>query len=101
LKFPLNPPFPKGETPIPLPFVSDPERSLTRRVKGGGEGLFLFQKAKFILKFKHVGIQCKKFKNPNKFYVTDRSNTNHENLKIDPLPLGDCVVMREMPCLSF
>jgi hypothetical protein len=75
LKFPLNPPFPKGETPIPLPFV-----------KGGGEGLFLFQKAKFILKFKHVGIQCKKFKNPNKFYVTDRSNTNHENLKIDPLP---------------
>ena len=29
--------FPKGETPIPLPFV-----------KGGGEGLCLFQKAKFI-----------------------------------------------------
>ena len=27
----------KGETPIPFPFV-----------KGGGEGLFLFQKAKFI-----------------------------------------------------
>jgi hypothetical protein len=37
---PLFPPGqrPKGETPIPLPFV-----------KGGGEGLFLFQKAKFIL----------------------------------------------------
>jgi hypothetical protein len=34
---PLNPPFQKGETPIPLPFV-----------KGGGEGLFLFQKAKII-----------------------------------------------------
>ena len=51
---------PKGETPISLSFVSDPERSLTRRVKGGaavqsqtmapegGEGLFLFQKAKLI-----------------------------------------------------
>jgi len=37
LKSPLNSPFPKGEAPIPLPFV-----------KGGGEGLFLFQKAKFI-----------------------------------------------------
>ena len=51
---PLFPPGPrpKGETPIPIPFVSDPERSLTRRVKGGGEGLFLFQKAKFIRKLK-------------------------------------------------
>jgi hypothetical protein len=45
---PLFPPGqrPKGETPISLPFV-----------KGGGEGLFLFQKAKFIpffnLKFGH------------------------------------------------
>jgi hypothetical protein len=50
---PLFPPGqrPKGETPISLPFVSDPERSLTRRVKGGGEGLFLFQKAKFIRNF--------------------------------------------------
>jgi len=38
---PLFPPGqrPKGETPIHLPFV-----------KGGGEGLFLFQKAKFIQK---------------------------------------------------
>jgi hypothetical protein len=38
---PLLPPGqrPKGETPIPLPFI-----------KGGGEGLFLFQKAKFIQK---------------------------------------------------
>jgi len=37
---PLFPPGqrPKGESPIPLPFV-----------RGGGEGLFLFQKAKFIL----------------------------------------------------
>ena len=37
---PLFPPGqrPKGEIPIPLPFV-----------KGGGEGLFLFQKAKFVL----------------------------------------------------
>ena len=33
----LNPPFPKGETRIPLPFV-----------KGGGEGLFLFQQDKII-----------------------------------------------------
>jgi hypothetical protein len=40
---PLFPPGqrPKGETPIPIPFV-----------KGGGEGLFLFQKAKFIRKLK-------------------------------------------------
>jgi len=39
---PLFPPGqrPKGETPISLPFV-----------KGGGEGLFLFQKAKFIRKY--------------------------------------------------
>jgi hypothetical protein len=38
---PLFPPGqrPKGETPIPLPFV-----------KGGREGLFLFQKAKLIQK---------------------------------------------------
>jgi len=50
---PLFPPGqrPKGETPVSLPFVSDPERCLTRRVKGGGEGLFLFQKAKFIRNF--------------------------------------------------
>jgi hypothetical protein len=48
LSIPLFPPGqrPKGKTPISLPFVSDPERSLTRRVKGGGEGLFLFQKPK-------------------------------------------------------
>jgi hypothetical protein len=31
IQIPLNPPFQKGETQIPLPFV-----------KGGGEGLFLF-----------------------------------------------------------
>jgi hypothetical protein len=44
---PLFPPGqrPKGETPIPLPFVK-PVRLAT---EGGGEGLFLFQKAKFIL----------------------------------------------------
>jgi prepilin-type N-terminal cleavage/methylation domain-containing protein len=47
---------PKGETPIPLPFVSDPERSLTRGVKGGGEGLFLFQKAKVIGNMNKKGI---------------------------------------------
>jgi hypothetical protein len=42
LKFPSIPLFPpgqrpKGETPISLPFL-----------RGGGEGLFLIQKAKFI-----------------------------------------------------
>jgi hypothetical protein len=51
---PLFPPGqrPKGETPIPLPFV-----------KGGGKGLFLFQKAKFIpfFKFYHShSLPCKR-----------------------------------------
>jgi hypothetical protein len=51
---PLFPPGqrPKGKTPIPLPFV-----------KGGGEGLFLFQKAKFIpfFKFYHRhSLPCKR-----------------------------------------
>jgi len=48
---PLFPPGqrPKGETPIPLPFAAGQRGPLARRVRGGGEGLFLFQKAKFIL----------------------------------------------------
>jgi len=59
-KIPLNPPLPafgrekitKGGNPYLLPLVSDPERSLTRRAKGGREGFYKdFQTAKVLPNF--------------------------------------------------
>jgi hypothetical protein len=52
IKIPLNPPFPKGETPISLPFVKGGAAVQSQTMApDGGEGLFLFQKAKFIRKY--------------------------------------------------